>query len=131
MDPDAVVPWAEAFISGVRIESVGSLVWCGAILLVSVRAMPPQNSQLTINSKNGVSTGGIGLQRISVTGTLVKRLFCREWYVNGAIEIVQNISNKKQSVTISGRHKIIVGERGDSPWVRGRVRSVTDWGEAA
>lgn len=130
MDPLTVVPWAEAFIAGVQIENVGALVWRGALLMIPVRAMPPEKSMQTINVRTGISTGVLhGLQKISVTGKLMQRLFYLEWYADGEIEIVQNGADQKQSsVTISGKHKIIVCERGDSPWVR---RSVANWDEEA
>jgi hypothetical protein len=130
MDPRAVVQWAEAFIAGVRIENVGSLVWCGALLMVPVRAMPPEKSMRTINVRTGISSGVLnGLQKISVTGKLMQRLFYLEWYADGEVEIVQNSAEQKQSsVIISGKHKIIVCQRGDSPWVR---RSVAHWDEEA
>uniref|UniRef100_E6Q8X6 Uncharacterized protein n=1 Tax=mine drainage metagenome TaxID=410659 RepID=E6Q8X6_9ZZZZ len=118
MDPGAVVQWAEAFVAGVQIKKVGSLTWYGGILLVRVRAMPPQNSQQTVSVTTGFATGAIHGQQISATGTRVKRYFDLEWFVDGKIEIVNIDHQGQQPVSFSGKYKIVVGERGCAPGVQ-------------
>jgi hypothetical protein len=120
MKRNSVIQWAEAFIAGVKIEKVDSLIWCGAILMTPVRAMPPEKSQQSIKSQIGKwNTTLYGWQRIAVTGKLVQRSCAWEWFADGKIAVEKNNAGQPQPpVIFSGKYKIIVGAPGDSPLVK-------------
>ena len=111
LTPEAVVEWAESKIFGVPVSKLHTIIRQGDIALIPVRGIP---KYLSPRPETGVQT--LTLQsshQVQVDGLIYGA--GDQLYADGDLEVV-HVKGEHKAISGSGKFRIVVGEKADSPW---------------
>ncbi len=111
MTPEDVVAWAESKIFGVPVSKLHTIIRQGDIALIPVRSIP---KYLSPRPETGVQT--LLLQsshQVQVDGLIYGA--GDQLYADGDLEVV-HVKGEHKAVAASGKFRVVIGEKADSPW---------------